>query len=98
MKVCHAHADRVAVSDEREPLPDALPGPTDFDCFYTNPPWGASNEGESVKVFAQRGMEATSYRGEGVVVVADDPELDWPKRVLANLQLSALSSGFYVQR
>src|SRR6266853_94014 len=22
-----------------------------FDCFYTNPPWGASNEGESVKVF-----------------------------------------------
>jgi predicted RNA methylase len=30
-----------------------------FDNFYTNPPWGASNEGESVTVFMERGMEAT---------------------------------------
>lgn len=77
---------------------DPFPGPTDFDCFYTNPPWGASNDGESVKVFVQRGMEATGHGGEGVVVVADDPELEWPKRVLANLQQAALESGFYVQR
>ena len=77
---------------------DAFPGPTDFDCFYTNPPWGASNEGESVKVFAQRGMEATAFQGEGMVVVADDPELEWTKRVLANLQASALEAGFFVQR
>src|SRR4051812_15119726 len=35
---------------------DAFPGPTNFDCFYTNPPWGASNDGESVKVFMQRGI------------------------------------------
>jgi predicted methyltransferase len=28
---------------------DAFPGPTDFDCFYTNPLWGASNDGESVR-------------------------------------------------
>lgn len=77
---------------------DAFPGPTGFDCFYTNPPWGASNEGESVKVFSQRGMEATSFQGEGVVVVADDPGLAWPSRVLSNLQVSALESGFYVQR
>ena len=77
---------------------DAFPGPTYFDCFYTNPPWGASNEGESVKVFMQRGMEATQYSGEGVVIIADDDELDWPKRVLANVQRYALLSGFYVQR
>jgi predicted methyltransferase len=77
---------------------DAFPGPTDFECFYTNPPWGASNDGESVKVFAQRGMEATRYQGQGLVVVADDPELDWPKRVLASLQRSALACGFFVQR
>jgi predicted methyltransferase len=77
---------------------DAFPGPTDFDCFYTNPPWGASNDGESVIVFVQRGMEATNYDGEGIVVVADDPELEWPKRVLANLQNAALASGFFVQR
>ncbi|MBX9657159.1 MAG: bis-aminopropyl spermidine synthase family protein [Nitrospiraceae bacterium] len=41
---------------------DPFPGPTGFDCFYTNPPWGASNDGESVKVFMQWGMEATGYK------------------------------------
>lgn len=77
---------------------DPFPGPTHFDCFYTNPPWGASNDGESVKVFMQRGMEATNYSGEGAIVIADDADLEWPKRVLANVQKFALSSGFYVQR
>ena len=77
---------------------DPFPGPVDFDCFYTNPPWGASNEGESVKVFTQRGMEAISYEGEGMVVIADDPELEWPKHVLANVQAFAISQGFFVQK
>jgi predicted methyltransferase len=77
---------------------DAFPGPTNFDCFYTNPPWGASNEGESVKVFMQRGMEAIGYSGEGMVVIADDLELEWPKRVLARVQSYSIDSGFYVQR
>jgi N4-bis(aminopropyl)spermidine synthase len=77
---------------------DAFPDPAKFDCFYTNPPWGASNDGESVNVFIQRGMEAVDYSGEGVVVVADDPELDWPKLVLANLQSFSLERGFFVQR
>jgi predicted methyltransferase len=64
---------------------DAMdPGKT-YDCFYTNPPWGASNNGESVNVFVQRGMEATGYAGEGVVVIADDDDLEWPKRVLASV-------------
>lgn len=69
-----------------------------FDCFYTNPPWGASNDGESVKVFAQRGMEAVGYSGEGMVVIADDNELEWPKRVLAATQKFALESGFFIQK
>ncbi len=77
---------------------DPFPGPTNFDCFYTNPPWGASNDGESVKVFMQRGMESISYAGEGTVVIADDADLEWPKRVLANVQGYALSCGFYVRR
>jgi N4-bis(aminopropyl)spermidine synthase len=77
---------------------DAFPGPTDFDCFYTNPPWGASNEGESVCVFMQRGMEATSYQGEGLVVIADDDEIEWPGQVLARVQQFAIQSGFFVQK
>jgi predicted methyltransferase len=77
---------------------DAFPGPTNYDCFYTNPPWGASNEGESVKVFMQRGMEAIGYSGEGMVVIADDLELEWTKRVLAKVQSYSIESGFYVQK
>jgi predicted methyltransferase len=77
---------------------DAFPGMTDFDCFYTNPPWGASNGGESVCVFMQRGMEAVAYSGEGLVVIADDDELDWPKQVLARVQQFAIDRGFFVQK
>jgi predicted methyltransferase len=103
-RICNA-VERFADSGRLEGLSaqlynclDPFPALGGFDCFYTNPPWGASNDGESVKVFAQRGMEATGFSGEGLVVVADDPELEWPKRVLANLQEFALSSGFFVQR
>lgn len=77
---------------------EPFPGPTDFDYFYTNPPWGASNDGESVCVFMQRGMEATNYAGEGLLVIADDDELEWPKRVLARAQQFANNSGFFVQK
>lgn len=69
-----------------------------FDCFYTNPPWGASNNGASVNVFVERGMEATAHEGEGVVVIADDDELEWPKRVLGSVQGFAATHGFYVSR
>jgi predicted methyltransferase len=77
---------------------DALPAVNTFDCFYTNPPWGASNEGESVKVFAQRGMEAIQYSGEGMIVIADDNELAWPQRVLCAIQRFSINSGFFVQK
>jgi predicted methyltransferase len=75
---------------------DAFPGPTTFDCFYTNPPWGASNNGESVKVFMQRGMEAAAFGGEGLVVIADDPNVEWTSQVLARVQAFAVESGYLV--
>lgn len=77
---------------------DAMDASADFDLFYTNPPWGASNGGESVNVFAQRGIEATRCAGEGMIVIADDDELEWPKRVLASVQAFCLQCGFYVTR
>jgi predicted methyltransferase len=77
---------------------DAFPQPGNFDCFYTNPPWGQSNGGESVKVFLQRGVEATGYKGEGMIVIADDSELAWPQQVLANTQRAALDMGHYIQK
>lgn len=77
---------------------DAFPATDRFDCFYTNPPWGASNDGESVKVFSQRGMEAIGYQGEGMITIADDDKLAWCQRVLSNVQQFATASGFYVKR
>lgn len=68
-----------------------------FNAFYTNPPWGASNEGESVKVFSERGMEACGAESVGAVVIADDPKVPWSGRVLAKTQAFALEQGFYVQ-
>jgi len=43
-------------------------------------------------------MEAVGYTGEGIVVIADDDDLDWTKQVLANTQKFALESGFFVNR
>jgi predicted methyltransferase len=77
---------------------DALPREERFDSFYTNPPWGASNRGNSVNVFVQRGMELVGFNGEGVIVVADDDALDWTREVLTNIQSFALGNGFYVTR
>lgn len=75
-----------------DPFPEA--GAHEF--FYTNPPWGASNNGHSVTVFAQRGMEATAYVGEGMIVIADDDKLSWPGHVLAHTQAFATRRGYFV--
>jgi N4-bis(aminopropyl)spermidine synthase len=77
---------------------DEFPDRTKYDCFYTNPPWGASNGGESVNVFIERGIEAIHGIGEGMVVIADDDELEWPKIVLSIVQAFAAARGFYVSR
>lgn len=78
---------------------DALPDDLiDFDCFYTNPPWGQYNNGESINLFLDRGIEAISSTGEGLVVIADDRDLPWPQEVLAEVQVHAANSAFYVAR
>jgi predicted methyltransferase len=78
-----------------DPLPEELVG--QFTGFYTNPPWGASNSGESVKVFAERGMEACGEDAVGVVVIADDKDVPWSQRVLYETQKFALEQMFFVQ-
>lgn len=77
---------------------DELPRVGDYDAFYTNPPWGASNKGESVTLFVERGYELLNYEGHGLVVIADDDELDWPREVLHAVQSHAIQHGFYVSR
>jgi len=75
---------------------DPFPEKGAFTHFYTNPPWGESNEGSSVIVFARRGIEAIGYTGQGMIVIADDPGLEWPSKVLQKVQSYAIGRGFYV--
>lgn len=77
---------------------DPFPMPHRFDRFYTNPPWGQSNDGASVHVFMERGIEACGYGGQGMIVIADDEELEWPKRVLYTTQERASKLGYFVSR
>lgn len=77
---------------------DSFPKANRFDRFYTNPPWGQSNDGASVHVFMERGIEACGYGGQGMIVIADDEELEWPKRVLYTTQKRASDLGYFVNR
>jgi predicted methyltransferase len=77
---------------------DPMPAAGTYDLFYTNPPWGASNGGASVDLFALRGMEAVGFAGAGCIVIADDDDLAWPQEVLANVQAKAAARGFFVSR
>lgn len=103
-RICGAisrFADREGLKNLRSQLYNCVepfPSVGQFDLFYTNPPWGASNEGESVVVFAERGMEATAYTGEGLIVIADDIDLQWCQRVLRRTQQFGINEGYYVSK
>ncbi len=96
-------ADRERISDkiraQRYNCLDALPKDLigRFNAFYTNPPWGASNSGESVKVFVERGMEACGEESVGAIVIADDHTVAWSRKVLFEVQKFVLAGDFYVQ-
>jgi len=67
-----------------------------YDGFHINPPWGASNGGESVTAFFERGSQATKEKSLGIVVIADDPDLAWTQDVLRDTQARGLELGYVV--
>jgi len=67
-----------------------------YDGFHINPPWGASNGGESVLAFFERGSQATKSNSLGIVVIGDDPELMWTQKVLRDTQRRAFELGYVV--
>jgi predicted methyltransferase len=79
---------------------DALPANLlrTYDGFHINPPWGQHNDGESVCVFLERGIDLIRQGGSGVVVIADDKSLTWANRVLERTQRAALERGLVVQQ
>jgi predicted methyltransferase len=68
----------------------------EFNAFYTNPPFGASNEGRSVEAFLSRGIEAMGADAVGCIVIADHPAYSWTQAVLQSTQQFLMSHGFFV--
>ncbi len=69
-----------------------------FDGFYTNPPYGASNNGKSVECFLKRGIEACKGDCVASVVIADDGDSQWTRNVLFNTQTYMLSNFYFLSQ
>jgi predicted methyltransferase len=67
-----------------------------FDCFYTNLPFGASNNGRSVEAFLRRGIEAVGKDAIGCLVLADHPNYRWTRNVLLATQRIVVQNGFMI--
>jgi len=95
-------AERFGLSDrvsaELYNAADALPQEhwEQFECFYTNPPFGASNNGKSIEVFLKRGVEAVGKDAIGCLVLADDPNSQWTRDVLLATQRIVVQKDFII--
>jgi predicted methyltransferase len=89
----YGYRDRVSASlyNVADPLPPEHIAR--YGGFYTNPPFGGSNEGASVKAFLRRGLEALKEGGIGCAALADTQELPWPNQVLFAAQQMLLQRG-----
>lgn len=75
-----------------DPLPEEVRGV--YSGFYTNPPYGAKNHGTSIKVFIQRGLEASGYESIGCVVLADRADDNtWAEGVLFTVQKGLIDNN-----
>jgi len=68
-----------------------------FNAFYSNPPFGASNEGKSIEAFQTRAIEAVGVDAVGCLVIADYDALDWTRKVLFKTQRMLIESGFVIR-
>lgn len=67
-----------------------------FNFFYTNPPYGSKNAGQSGITFISRCVEACKFPSEGCVVLPHDGERIWTKEVMENTQKFLLDHGWII--
>jgi|SRR5579872_3620928 len=65
-----------------------------YDAFYTNPPWGASNDGESVISFIKRGIESLDPEGMACIVIGDHDNHPWTHQVQLVVQKYFVAEDF----
>lgn len=103
LETVHSLAIRFRISDRLkvqlynvfDQLPENLAG--QFDWFYTNPPYGCRNNGESARLFVTRGLELVHSGGVGgCVIVPDDPVRPWTESAMAATQTFFAEHGWMV--
>lgn len=93
----HDFAHKVTVSkyDVFDRVPPELEGI--FDWFYTNPPYGASNNGESARLFITRGIELVKPQGSwGCVILPSDDTRAWTEEAMRATQEYVLADGWII--
>lgn len=79
-----------------DPIPSDLR--RKFDIFYTNPPYGASNMGESARLFINRGCDFVKEdRARGYVLIPNDSDRYWTREAMYNTQYFMLRHGWRVE-
>jgi len=67
-----------------------------FNFFYTNPPYGSKNAGQSGITFISRCIEACKFPSEGYVILPHDNKRSWTKEVMENTQKFLLDHGWII--
>lgn len=68
-----------------------------FDWFYTNPPYGSRNNGESARLFITRGIEfSRNPGGAGCIILPDDPKRPWTSESMLATQAFLTDVGWSV--
>lgn len=67
-----------------------------FDWFYTNPPYGSNNLGDSARLFITRGCELVRSDGQGCIILPHDRQRDWTRTAMLETQLFLTRHGWAV--
>lgn len=104
LRAARSMADRYGFADRLEVRPynvfDPIPWDLTHYCdwFYTNPPYGASNDGESARLFVARGIELTRpQRGSGCLILPYDPMRRWTQTAMLSTQGFLHAAGWVVR-
>jgi N4-bis(aminopropyl)spermidine synthase len=90
-----AHLLETLLYNVFDPLPPDLIGRADI--FYTNPPYGASNEGISAQLFITRGSELVQNKdGTGYLLLPDDPMRPWTQLAMNRIREFISHYGWHV--
>jgi N4-bis(aminopropyl)spermidine synthase len=75
-------------------LPNDLIG--QFDWFYTNPPYGSHNLGDSARLFITRGCELVRPDGQGCIILPHDRQREWTRNAMLETQHFLTQHGWAV--